>query len=78
MRWKSVLARLAHAADALEETELGFEVSQALARRLREARPNQAAVDSLLVIGRIQPQLEFLVDVAHGGLSKSFYCTLAG
>jgi hypothetical protein len=53
MRWKPVMARLSHAPDALEKTELRFQVRQALAGGLREARSNQATVDSLLIVGRI-------------------------
>src|SRR5688572_13328230 len=71
------MARVAHAPNALEETELRLEVGQALGGGLREARSNQAAIDSLLVIGRAQSRLEFLVDVAQAVLSKSRYCTHA-
>ena len=61
-----VRAGLAHAPNAFEETELRFEIGQALSWRLRETCSYQAAVDSLLVVDAVQPRLEFLVDVAHG------------
>lgn len=44
---------LAHAPNTLEEPELRFQISQALRRRLRETRSDQAAVDALLIVGRL-------------------------